>query len=187
MEYVIHLLALFIALNFSIKGWGSIHAGECGRLPQAVPFLAWLVTPWMTEQSKTVVAAFFASRPQMLNLSVCVTLEAAIMITFCFDCFAKIAYPQHGLQTSGHPLPEVYTPGILIGGVICYVLALLLFTFPGIDFGSLSWIAAGVTFFAVGAGSHLLRYAIGDKPLRLEVLFIVNIFIVILSIIATGY
>ena len=35
--------------------------------------------------------------------------------------------------------------------------------------------------------SHLLRYAIGDKPLRLEVLFIVNIFIVILSIIATGY
>ena len=43
------------------------------------------------------------------------------------------------------------------------------------------------TFFAVGAGSHLLRYAIGDKPLRLEVLFIVNIFIVILSIIATGY
>lgn len=44
----------------------------------------------MTEQSKTVVAAFFASRPQMLNLSVCVTLEAAVMITFCFDCFAEM-------------------------------------------------------------------------------------------------
>lgn len=38
MEYVIHLLALFIALNFLLKV-GSIHAGECGRLPQAVPFL----------------------------------------------------------------------------------------------------------------------------------------------------
>lgn len=105
---------------------------------------------------------------------------------FLFRLFRRNAYPQHGLQTSGHPLPEVI-PGILIGGVICYVLALLLFTFPGIDFGSLSWIAAGVTFFAVCAGSLLLRHAIGDKPLRLEVLFIVNIFIVILSIIATGY
>ena len=89
MEYAIHLLALFIALNFLLKvgfypRWGmwTVAAG-CA-------FFAWLVTPWMTEQSKTVVAAFFASRPQMLNLSVCVTLEAAIMITFCFDCFAKM-------------------------------------------------------------------------------------------------
>ena len=78
MEYVIHLLALFIALNFLLKvgfypRWGmwTVAAG-CA-------FFAWLVTPWMTEQSKTVVAAFFASRPQMLNLSVCVTLEAAII------------------------------------------------------------------------------------------------------------
>ena len=52
---------------------------------------------------------------------------------------------------------------------------------------SLETDAAGVTFLAVCAGSLLLRHAIGDKPLRLEVLFIVNIFIVILSIIATGY
>lgn len=80
MEYVIHLLALFIALNFLLKvgfypRWGmwTVAAG-CA-------FFAWLVTPWMTEQSKTVVASFFASRPQMLNLSVCVTLEAAVMIT----------------------------------------------------------------------------------------------------------
>ena len=53
MEYVIHLLALFIALNFLLKvgfypRWGmwTVAAG-CA-------FFAWLVTPWMTEQSKTV-------------------------------------------------------------------------------------------------------------------------------------
>ena len=185
MEYVIHLLALFIALNFLLKvgfypRWGmwTVAAG-CA-------FFAWLVTPWMTEQSKTVVAAFFASRPQMLNSSVCVTLEAAIMITFCFDCFAEMRTRNTAFKQAVTLFLKLY-PGILIGGVICYVLALLLFTFPGIDFGSLSWIAAGVTFFAVCAGSLLLRHAIGDKPLRLEVLFIVNIFIVILSIIATGY
>ena len=37
MEYVIHLLALFIALNFLLK-W-VLSRWECGRLPQAVPFL----------------------------------------------------------------------------------------------------------------------------------------------------
>ncbi|MCS2442048.1 hypothetical protein NXX09_16625 [Bacteroides uniformis] len=119
-------------------------------------------------------------------MSVCVTLEAAVMITFCFDCFAEMRTRNTAFKQAVTLFLKLY-PGILIGGVICYVLALLLFTFPGIDFGSLSWIAAGVTFFAVCAGSLLLRHAIGDKPLRLEVLFIVNIFIVILSIIATGY
>ena len=38
MEYVIHLLALFIALNFLLKV-GFYPRWECGRLPQAVPFL----------------------------------------------------------------------------------------------------------------------------------------------------
>ena len=49
MEYVIHLLALFIALNFLLKvgfypRWGmwTVAAG-CA-------FFAWLVTPWMTKQ-----------------------------------------------------------------------------------------------------------------------------------------
>ena len=48
MEYVIHLLALFIALNFLLKvgfypRWGmwTVAAGYA--------FFAWLVTPWMTE------------------------------------------------------------------------------------------------------------------------------------------
>lgn len=106
MEYAIHLLALFIALNFLLKvgfypRWGmwTVAAG-CA-------FFAWLVTPWMTEQSKTVVAAFFASRPQMLNLSVCVTLEAAVMITFCFDCFAEMRTRNTAFKQAVTPLPEV--------------------------------------------------------------------------------
>ena len=86
-------------------------------------FFAWLVTPWMTEQSKTVVAAFFASRPQMLNLSVCVTLEAAVMITFCFDCFAEMRTRNTAFKQAVTLFLKLY-PGILIGGVICYVLAL---------------------------------------------------------------
>lgn len=131
MEYVIHLLALFIALSFLLKvgfypRWGMWTAAAGCAL------FAWLVTPWMTEQSKTVMAAFFASRPQMLNLSVCVTLEAAVMITFCFDCFAEMRTRNTAFKQAVTLFLKLY-PGILIGGVICYVLALLLFTFPGLN------------------------------------------------------
>jgi hypothetical protein len=185
MEYVIHLLAIFIAINFLLKAGFYSRRGILAVAAGCALF-TWLVTPWMTEQSKTVMAAFFASRAQMLNLSVCVTLEAALMIAFCFDCFAEMRTRNTVFKQAVTLFLKLY-PGLLAGGVICYALALLLFSFPGMDFGSLSWIAALAVFLTVGLGSPLLRRLIGDRALHLEVLFIVNIFIVILSIIATGY
>lgn len=184
MEYIIHLLACFIAISFLLKTgfynrWGILAAASgCALFVR-------LITPWLTEQSRSVMTVFFASRPHMLNLSVCVTLEAAVMIAFCFDCFAEMRTRNTIFKQALTLLLKLY-PGILITGVLCYVVALLLFSFPGMNFTSLSWIAATAVFLTVCTGSLLLRYLIGDKPLRLEILFIVNIFIVILSIIATG-
>ncbi len=106
MEYVIHLLALFIALNFLLKvgfypRWGmwTVAAG-CA-------FFAWLVTPWMTEQSKTVVASFFCLPSTDVKLVGMCHPGSRRNDNFLFRLFRRNAYPQHGLQTSGHPLPEV--------------------------------------------------------------------------------
>lgn len=184
MEYVIHLLALFITLSFLLKVGFYPRRGIWAAAAGCALF-AGLVTPWVTEQSKSAVAAFLASRPQMFDLSVCVTLEASAMVAFCFDCFPEMRTRNTAFRQAVTLFLKLY-PGLLIGGVIGYALALLLFTFPGLNFGTLPWIAAAVTFLTVCAGSRLLRYAIGDKPLRLEVLFIANIFMVLLSIIATG-
>ncbi len=185
MEYVIHILAVFITISFLLKAgfyshWGIWTAAICSAL------FVWFITPWMTEQSKTTMAAFFASRSKMLNLSVYVTLEAAVMIAFCFDCFAAVRTRNTFFKQVMTFVLKLY-PGLLIAGVLCYALALLLFSFPGIDFGSLSWIAAIATLLTVYGGARLLYHIIGEESVRLEVLFIVNIFIVILSIIATGY
>lgn len=105
MEYVIHLLALFIALNFLLKvgfypRWGmwTVAAG-CA-------FFAWLVTPWMTEQSKTVVASFFCFPPADVELVGMCHPGSCRNDSFLFRLFRRNAYPQHGLQTSGHPLAE---------------------------------------------------------------------------------
>ena len=132
------------------------------------------------------IAAFFASREKMLDVSVCITLEAAILITFCFDCFSGMRTRDTAFKRSVTFLLHLY-PGLLIGGVLCYILAELLFSFPGIDFNMLSWTVATTTFLLIGVGARLLQILLGDKALRLEILFIVNLFIVVLSIIATGY
>ena len=156
MDYVIPILAIFITLSFLLKvgfypRWGTWLTALCCAL------FVLLITPWVTEQSKTAIAAFFASREKMLDVSICITF-----------------------------LLHLY-PGLLIGGVLCYILAELLFSFPGIDFNMLSWTVATTTFLLIGVGARLLQILLGDKALRLEILFIVNLFIVVLSIIATGY
>ena len=185
MDYVIPILAIFITLSFLLKvglypRWGTWLTALCCAL------FVLLITPWVTEQSKTAIAAFFASREKMLDVSVCITLEAAILITFCFDCFSGMRTRDTAFKRSVTFLLHLY-PGLLIGGVLCYVLAELLFSFPGIDFNMLSWTVATTTFLLIGIGARLLQILLGDKALRLEILFIVNIFIVVLSIIATGY
>ena len=185
MDYVIPILAIFITLSFLLKGgfyprWGTWLTALCYAL------FVLLITPWVTEQSKTAIAAFFASREKMLDVSVCITLEAAILIPFCFACFSGMRPRDTAFKRSVTFLLHLY-PGLLIGGVLCYILAELLFSFPGIDFNMLSWIVATTTFLLIGVGARLLQIPLGDKALRLEILFIVNLFIVVLSIIATGY
>lgn len=185
MEYIIHILAVFIALGFLLKV-GFYHRWGVIATAIGCALFVWWITPWITELSQPDMAAFFASRSQMLDLSVGITLEAAFMITFCFNCFAETRNRNTWLKQLVTKLLRIY-PGIIIGGVLCYVLALLLFSFPGMDFDNLRWIMSVATLLFVCGGSWLLKYSIGNEPLRLEVLFIVNLFIVLLSIIVTGY
>ena len=116
MDYVIPILAIFITLSFLLKvgfypRWGTWLTALCCAL------FVLLITPWVTEQSKTAIAAFFASREKMLDVSVCITLEAAILITFCFDCFSGMRTRDTAFKRSVTFLLHLY-PGLLIGGVV---------------------------------------------------------------------
>lgn len=108
MDYVIPILAIFIALSFLLKvgfypRWGTWLTALCCAL------FVLLITPWVTEQSKTAIAAFFASREKMLDVSVCITLEAAILITF-----ASTASPECVQETlhsnEASPSCSTFTP-----------------------------------------------------------------------------
>ena len=110
MDYVIPILAIFITLSFLLKvgfypRWGTWLTALCCAL------FVLLITPWVTEQSKTAIAAFFASREKMLDVSICITLEAAILITFCFDCFSEMRTRDTAFKRSVTFLLHLY-PGL---------------------------------------------------------------------------
>lgn len=185
MEDLIPILAFFAILSFLLKI--SFYPRPCilAAVLGCAAFV-WFVTPWLTDIPKTALTELVSSRPLLLNLSVCAVLEAVVMIAFCFSRIPITATRHKSLNRVMALCLKVY-PGLLVFGAISYVLMTSLFTFPGMDFDSLSLIAAMLVFPVMCGGVWVLRRLFGQESIRLEMLFLVNLFIVILCIIATGY
>lgn len=106
MEYAIHLLALFIALNFLLKvgfypRWGmwTVAAGY-----------AFFCVAGDSMDDGTVQdrgGSFLCLPSTDVELVGMCHSGSRRNDNFLFRLFRRNAYPQHGLQTSGHPLPEV--------------------------------------------------------------------------------
>lgn len=182
MSTVISILTCLIFFSTCLK---------LGFLPQkyilgiggAYAIFTWLVTPWVTELPGSWLTEFLAVRDNALNLSVCVTLEATILIAFCFESAGE------GKQSLFRRIADkvlAYYPGLLLAGVIPYALQQLLLHLPGVDFTWMQWGASLAVLVLIGAGTWLLKVLAGKPSQRLELLFILNLFIVILSVIITG-
>lgn len=185
MEDLIPILALLAALSFLLKiGFYPRYCTLAAALGCSA--FVWFVTPWLTDMSKTAVTELVTSRPLLLNLSVCAVIEAVIMIAFCFNSFSADS-SRHKTFSKVTTLCLKAYPGLLVGGAIGYAVMISLFAFPGIDFDTLSLIAAVATFPIIYCGAWLLRRLFGRESTRMEMLFLTNLFIVILCIIATGY
>ena len=162
MEHIIHLLIGFIVLSFLLK---TGFYPRWGIWLSALVYTVFLICigPWATEQSPTEINSLLASAPHILTLSVYVTLEASIMITFCFNCFADTSKQR-----------------------TLFLLIQLFFAFPGVSFGLITGISSVAVFILISGLSLLLKNIVGERKLRLEILFITNLFIVLLSVVSTG-
>ena len=112
MEHIIHLLIGFIVLSFLLK---TGFYPRWGIWLSALVYTVFLICigPWATEQSPTEINSLLASAPHILTLSVYVTLEASIMIAFCFNCFADTSKQQTLFQRTVTYILNFY-PGLLI-------------------------------------------------------------------------
>lgn len=184
MEYVVGILLGFITLNFLLKI--GFYNSFYGILAAGIVCCLFVLSiwPWATEQSKTQIADFLASPDRMQDAAVLITLESAVMIVFCFDCFAGVRRRETFFK---HNLTRLlkYYPGLLISVVLAYTLTQAIFSFPGADFRIVAWSYAAVTGISVIAGGWFLKKFLDDYSLRLELLFVTNLFIILMGIIAT--
>lgn len=182
MEAVIITLACLIFISTCLKTgflpmkyWFVIGAGYA--------IWTWIITPWVAGQPGSWLTNFLADRQNALNLSVCITLEATLLVAFCFESAGE--GKQGSFRRIAGKALAAY-PGFLLAGVIPYAIQRLMVLLPGFDFTLMQWTAALATLVMIPLGTWLLKFLGGKQPQRLEMIFILNLFIVILTVILTG-
>ncbi len=183
MELVVISIMLLVGLSFLLKlsdqGW----TGRAVSCAVAALFVI-LACDTASTQSKTQISDWLGRPDLMLDTSVWLTVDVVFQICYCIL----------GAKALGESLSRKervalavcrYVPGILIFPVLFATLTALLFAFTGVEFGTVAWglaVAVLVTVPLLAAG---IRRLVPESDIRLEMLFMVNVIIAALGIVAT--
>lgn len=132
-------------------------------------------------QSKTQIADYLSNREYLQDAAVLISLESVLAISFCFTAF-KIFL---GKQSKKWHALLIYFPGVLIFPVLFFVLTQSVFSFPGTNFKTVTYIVALITFLIISLGSLGFKYFLPEREFRLEVHFLVSLFVMGIGLLTT--
>lgn len=180
MELIIQILMVFIIINCILKLsfrslWQSILFGAICAV-----FIIW-AKEYAIMQSKTQIADYLKNRAALQNAAVLVTAESAICFAFCFAALRNM----FGKRVKRWLIPLYWYPSLLIFPVLFYILTQTIFSLSGTDFDTIAYAIAGITFVVIPIAAYGIRLLIPEDELRLEVHFLVSLFVCILGLLTT--
>ena len=78
-----------------------------------------------------------------------------------------------------------YFPGLLVFPVLFSVLVMTIFLLPGVSFQVVAWVLAVVLLLLTPVFTYGLRWLLPERPIRLELLFLVEVLLGLMGIIGT--
>ena len=183
MEIVVVIILLLVGLNFVLKLSYHNLIGRIVLCLVASIFLI-LTCDYAISQSKTQIADWLMQPDLMLDTSVILTVDVAFQICFCVLMALKLTGQIKRRQKIWFEIC-LWFPGLLIFPMLFSLLVEIIFSMPGTDFGVIAWSAAGAILILTPAIVFILKLSIPEDDLRLELMFIVNLLIAGLGIIAT--
>lgn len=180
MELVIQILMLFIIVNVIMKlsfwkWWQTL----LFALISAVFVL--VSCSYAILQSKTQLSDYMNNTAVMQDAAVLITIESVLCFAFCF---AALRSADTNKEKVWQKALKWY-PGLLLFPVLFYILTQTVFAMPGTDFTVISYILAGAVLVLLPLLSIGVRYMYPEKELRLEVYFLVSLFVCIIGLITT--
>lgn len=150
-----------------------------------VAFFVGLSWPFAIEQSKTQIAAWIADQKLMLDMAVLLSVDVALTMLFCVH--------HVDLKTSEHVsrrkwmfyIALKYFPGLLVFPVLFSLLVMMIFMLPGMSFQVVAWTLAVALLVLTPALTYGLRWLLPERPIRLELLFLVEVLLGLMGIVGT--
>lgn len=184
MQTVVFVIMVLVCLNFIFKQtyrkWYSVLATSVVAM-----FFIGCTWKYAIEQSKSQIAVWLSDTDLMLDTAVIITLDVFLQITFCMVA-------AHIQNTGILNKRTVWTyrilrwfPGVLIFPVLFCLLVYAIFAMPGYPFETVAWGTAVLVGISIPAVTYVIKWLLPEKEIRLEFLFLVNMLIALLSIIAT--
>lgn len=186
METIIQILMLFIMvsalfkLSFSSRTETIIYAIVCA---------AFLISTYSysIEQTKDGIQAYVTDKSLREQAAILTTIESLLFIAFCFHSLAPLTAESEGRGWGprlGYRLLRLY-PSLMLLPVLFYLQTTLIFSLPGIEFTLISYTLAGVALVGIPLLTWGVRSLLPDRELRLEVCFLVSLFVFVCGIITT--
>lgn len=184
MQTVVLVIMVLVCLNFIFKQtyrkWYSVLATSVVAM-----FFIGCTWKYAIEQSKSQIAVWLTDTDLMLDTAVIITLDVFLQIAFCM----LAAHIQNAGVLKQRTL-WVYRilrwfPGVLIFPVLFCLLVYAIFAMPGYPFETVTWATAVLIGISIPAATYFIKWLLPEKEIRLEFLFLTNLLIALLSIIAT--
>ncbi len=174
------VLMLFVVINssFKLSFWKWWQVGIFSLV--AAGFTASMY-PFAIMQSKTQIADYLQNTEALQNMAILVTLESALCFGFCMVYLGGL----YGRKNLWWAKLLWWYPSLLIFPVLFYCLTELIFSLPGVPFTVTAYCLAGAVLVLLPALSWLMKYLVPEPEFRLEIHFLISLFVCILGLLST--
>ena len=184
METLIIVMMIMVCFSFVLKQ--TFHGiREVTGIAVVLAFFTGMMWNFAIEQSKTQIAAWIADQQLMLDMAVLLSIDVALTLFFCVaHVDLKTAEVVRRRKVWAYRLLK-YFPGLLVFPVLFSVLVMLIFLLPGVSFQVVSWSLAAAVFVLVPALTYGVKWLLPERPIRLEMLFLVEVLLGLMGIVGT--
>lgn len=183
METVVIIIMVAVGFSFLLKLTFHRPAGAIALALVAAAFV-FLSYDEATSQSKTQIAEWLQNPSLMLDTSVWLTIDVAFQICFCTMEAKKMTQKLSKKDIILYCIC-LWIPGLLIFPVLFAALTQLIFALPGTDFTIIGLATTVAILVLTLLMAYLIKWLLPETDIRLELLFMINLLIAALGIVAT--
>lgn len=178
------IIMLLVSLSFMLKLACQPIAGRVTECVICGTFIL-MALEYALGQSKTRIADSLQNPELMLDMAVLLTIDVFIQITYCITDAKRISGDMMSRKDNILDILTLWFPGILVFPTLFALLVETIFAFPGQNFNTTAYILTGTVIVAGILLPTLIKKLIPEEDLRLELIFMVNVLIAILGVVAS--